>query len=302
MSFVDDLKIYCDNLSCEYRINEPLSKHTSFKIGGNADIIIKPKNKEIIKKLIIYLQEKQIPYIILGKGSNVLVSDEGYRGAVIKLDTDFSEIKLIDEETIDASAGTSLTQLCLFAQKNSLTGLEFAYGIPGTLGGAIYMNAGAYGGEIKDILQTVLSIDNKRIEQIHSINDLEMGYRTSRFSNTDECILSAVIKLKKGDANAIKQQMDEILAKRKDKQPLDYPSAGSTFKRPEGTFAGLLIEQSGLKGYSVGGAQVSEKHAGFVINKGGATCKDVLELISHIKATVLEKTGYNLECEVKIIG
>lgn len=302
MSFLDDLKLYLDNLSCKYCVNEPLSRHTSFKIGGNANILIKPQSKEVIKDTIIYLKNNNIPYFILGKGSNILFSDDGFKGVIIKIDSDFSEIKLIDDTTIEASAGTSLTQLCIFAQKNSLTGLEFAYGIPGTLGGAIYMNAGAYGGEIKDVLQTVLSIDNTGIELKNSINELEMGYRKSKFSNSNNCILSAVIKLEKGDSLAIKQKMDETLAKRKDKQPLEYPSAGSTFKRPEGTFAGLLIEQSGLKGYSIGGAQVSEKHAGFIINKDRATSKDVLSLIEHVKNTVLEKTGYLLECEVKIIG
>jgi UDP-N-acetylmuramate dehydrogenase len=213
-----------------------------------------------------------------------------------------SEIKLLDETTIYCEAGASLKALCMFALENSLSGLEFAYGIPGTLGGAVYMNAGAYGGEMKDVLYSVNHIDNDGNNGTLNKENLDLGYRHSAYTNNGFVITSAVIKLTKADKKDIKEAMDDKLQRRKDKQPLEYPSAGSTFKRPEGYFAGALIEDCGLKGYTVGGAQVSEKHAGFVINKGGATATDVMTLISDVQRIVKEKHGVTLETEVKIVG
>lgn len=288
--------------------NEPMSAHTTFKVGGCCDIMAFVNSVESVRGLILCANAIGLDYYILGNGSNVLFSDKGYRGAIILLGADFSDITVKDDianastDTITASAGTSLKKVCLKALESGLTGLEFAYGIPGTVGGAIYMNAGAYGGEMKDVVASVTCVNRCGEIITHCADDLSFSYRSSRFCDSGEIILSADFKLEKGDPSSIKARMDELMERRKSRQPLEYPSAGSTFKRPEGSYAGLVIEQSGLKGYTVGGAQISEKHANFVINMGGATAEDIMKLISDVKKTVKEKTGYELECEIKIIG
>jgi len=282
----------------EIKKNEPLKNHTSFKIGGPADEFCEVSREEDIKELIEYAKEKGIPYTIMGNGSNLLVSDKGVRGLVIKLSKGFDSVE-VKGDKIFAKAGILLSKLANFALDNELSGLEFASGIPGTLGGAIYMNAGAYGGEMKDVIKKVTYFSNGEIKES---NDLDFGYRHSRFSGTEDIVLSAEIQLKKADPAEIRAKMDDFKERRCSKQPLSMPSAGSTFKRPEGYFAGKLIEDAGLKGKTIGGAQVSEKHSGFVVNTGDATAQDVLDLIKYIQDTVFEKFGVKLETEVKMLG
>ena len=281
--------------------NEMLSAHTTFKIGGPAEVFASPQNAGQVSAAVRFCKENGVKLFPLGKGSNLLVSDEGASGIVLHFGRDMSEIRLLDEETIYCEAGASLAKLCGFALENSLTGLEFAYGIPGSVGGAVFMNAGAYGGEIKDVILYAEHIDENGERGVFEGNALEMSYRHSVYSSKKYIITSAVFRLKKGDKAEIKAKMDELLGKRFDKQPMDKPSAGSTFKRPEGAFASALIDQCGLKGFTVGGAQVSEKHAGFVINKGSATCADVLELIKQVQDKVKTDTGFTLEPEVEIL-
>ncbi len=285
----------------EYKLCEPMHQHTSFKIGGNADIFVLPNSAEKCATAMSLCKHCNVPYTIIGKGSNLLVSDDGYRGAIICITSSMSEIRLIGEDKIFCEAGASLASVCRFALENSLTGIEFAHGIPGNIGGAIAMNAGAYGGEMKDIVCECEYADD--LGELHKIadNQLDFSYRHSFFTGKPYCIVNTVLQLKKGDKEQIRSTMDELLLRRKEKQPLEYPSAGSTFKRPEGSFASLLVDQCALKGFSIGDAQVSEKHAGFVINKGHATCNDVLALIEHIKKVVFEKTGFVLEPEIKLI-
>lgn len=288
-------------LGCEARQNEPMSKHTSFKIGGNADAYIKVNNLSKLSTILKECQDSDVDYMILGNGSNLLVSDEGIRGAVIRLDGDFRKITLVDDTTIFCGAGATLAYLCKFALNCGLSGLEFAWGIPGTVGGAVFMNAGAYDGEMKDVVHSVSHISpNGEIGRTEK-DDLRFGYRTSIYRSNNMIITGITLKLKKGNPDEIRAKMDDYMLRRSTKQPLEYPSAGSVFKRPEGNFAGALIEQCGLKGKLCGGAQVSEKHAGFIINKSNATAKDVRELISQIQKTVSDKTGYNLECELIIL-
>lgn len=295
-----------NNLICEleqnnisFKINEPMKNHTSFKIGGCVDVFISPKSIEECKNAILLCKKYNINYKTIGKGSNILADDNGIKDAIILISNNLSKIKLLDDNKIYCQAGASLASVCQFALKSSLTGLEFAYGIPGNIGGAIFMNAGAYGGEMKDIVLSCEYFDENGI--LHSINDMDFSYRHSFFSDKNYIILSATIKLQAGNKNAIKEKMDEILKKRKEKQPLEYPSAGSTFKRPKGNYASLLIDECGLKGMSIGGAEVSEKHAGFIINKNNATSKDVLDLIKYVQDVVFNKTGYILEPEIEII-
>ena len=288
-------------LGCEVLKNEPMSKHTSFKIGGTADTYIKVDTLSKLSAILKECKQSDIEYILLGNGSNVLVSDDGIRGVVIRLDGDFRQIALVDENTIYCGAGATLAQLCKFALNCGLTGLEFAWGIPGSVGGAVFMNAGAYDGEMKNVVHSVshVSPDGKigRIEK----DDLDFGYRTSVYRKNNMIITGVTLKLEKGNTDDIRDKMDDFMNRRTSKQPLEYPSAGSVFKRPEGNFAGALIQQCGLKGKSVGGAQVSEKHAGFIINKSNATANDVKNLVKEIQNTVAEKTGYNLECELIIL-
>ena len=288
-------------LVCEARKYEPMSKHTSFKIGGNADVYIKVNNLSKLSTILKECQASDVDYMILGNGSNLLVSDEGIRGAVIRLDGDFRKITLLDDTTIFCGAGATLAYLCKFALNCGLSGLEFAWGIPGTVGGAVFMNAGAYDGEMKDVVHSVSHISPSGEIGRTEKENLNFGYRTSVYRRNNMIITGVTLKLKKGNPDEIRAKMDDYMSRRSTKQPLEYPSAGSVFKRPEGNFAGALIEQCGLKGKTCGGAQVSEKHAGFIINKSNATAKDVRDLIGEIQKTVSEKTGYSLECELIIL-
>ena len=290
------------DLDCEVKYNEPLSLHTTFRVGGNCRAFIELASDIAVIELIRAANDMGVRYFVLGNGSNVLFDDRGYNGVIFHIGNLMSKIELHEENNVRASAGAGLNRLCTFALDNSLAGLEFAYGIPGSVGGAVFMNAGAYGGEIKDVIKSVEVVDCKDGKPyIFKVGELDMSYRQTSFMKNGMIVLGGVFELKKGSRAEIKARMDELMSRRKDKQPLEYPSAGSTFKRPEGKFAGKLIQDSGLRGYTVGGAQVSEKHCGFIINRGGATSKDILSLISHIQDTVLEKTGSYLECEVRYI-
>lgn len=286
---------------CECRLNEPMSKHTTFRIGGAADVVLYPESIDTISEIINYCKINGIPLKIFGKGSNILVSDEGIRGAVIILDSRFGKISLLDDTTIKCEAGASMSAIGEFTCNNSLTGFEFGAGIPGTVGGAVYMNAGAYDGEMKDIVVSAKYLDFNGDLHTVSKDEIQFDYRKSIFSEMDCCIVEVVLSFAKGEEGKIRSKMNDLMHRRVSKQPLNFPSAGSTFKRPQGNFAGALIEKSGLKGFSVGGACVSEKHAGFVVNKGDATAKDVLDLVNHIKKTVKEDSGIELECEIKFV-
>lgn len=280
---------------------EPMSGHTTFRTGGPADIFIMPKSLEEVKASIEILQKHHIPILVIGNGSNLLVSDKGIRGAVLHIGGRMSEIS-VDGETIYAQGGVLLSTLSAKAAENSLTGLEFASGIPGSLGGAVTMNAGAYGGEIKDVLVSADVLTKELEVKTILAEDLHLSYRHSVLPEKEYILLNATLRLKKGNLDEIRNKMKELGEQRREKQPLQFPSAGSTFKRPEGYFAGKLIQDADLKGKSIGGAQVSEKHAGFVINKGNATTQDILDLISFCQQTVFDKFGVSLETEVKIVG
>lgn len=278
------------------KTGEPMSRHTTFGIGGPADLFLEVSDKETALWTLSLLREREIPYVILGKGSNLLVSDDGIRGAVLRYND--ASIKR-DGDLLIAGSGVSLAKLATFAMQESLAGLAFAHGIPGTLGGACVMNAGAYGGEMKEVVIETAFLDADLNEKTVRGEEHEFGYRTSVFKKQPPAlILGSTLKLVEGDADSIRADMADFANRRREKQPLEYPSAGSTFKRPAGHFAGALIEQCGLKGCTVGGAQVSEKHAGFVINRGGATAQDVKTLIEQIQNTVLRETGVALECEI----
>lgn len=282
-------------------LQEPMSCHTTFRIGGPAELFLMPSTVEAVGAVIKVCREENLPYFILGNGSNLLVSDEGYRGVVIQMYKNLGAVQ-VEETFIRAQAGALLSGIAAAAREASLTGFEFAAGIPGTLGGAVVMNAGAYGGEMRDVLKeaTILTKDGT-IKRLLS-EDLEMGYRTSVVKRLEYIVLEAVISLEKGDQTAISERMRELARQRISKQPLEYPSAGSTFKRPEGYFAGKLIMDAGLRGYQVGGAQVSEKHCGFVINAGNATAQDVYRLMQDVQERVMDKFGVQLEPEVKFLG
>lgn len=289
------------------KVNESMRNHTTFKVGGDADLFISVADESEIISLIRILKEDEVPYFIIGNGSNLLVSDEGYRGCIICIGNDYSGIEIqnsYNDKTgqINVLAGTLLIKTANFALDNSLTGMEFASGIPGNVGGAIYMNAGAYGSEMKNIVKSVklYDISNDMIIE-KTCDEMDFSYRHSILKSEPFVVLSVVIELEKGDKESIREKMNELAVARKTKQPLEYPSAGSTFKRPEGYFAGKLIEDAGLKGYSVGGAEVSEKHSGFVVNKGNATANDVLTLINDVQKTVEEKFNVLLEPEVLIL-
>lgn len=295
-------KMFCDLLG-EDRVftEEAMSQHTTFKIGGPADYFLVPDKGEDVGQIIKICREAEIPYFILGNGSNLLVGDGGYRGAVIQIYKNMSSVTVEGTE-ITAQAGTLLSAVAAAAKNASLTGFEFAGGIPGTIGGAVVMNAGAYGGEMKDVLTEVTVMDHEGDIFTLPAEKLELGYRTSIIKNAGYIVLEAKIRLKEGDPEVIRETMKDLTIRRTTKQPLEYPSAGSTFKRPEGYFAGKLIMDSGLAGYQVGGAQVSEKHCGFVINAGGATAKDVRTLMDNVRDIVHEKYGVTLEPEVKFLG
>ncbi len=291
---------FLNEQSISYKQNEAMKNHTSFKIGGECDCFVVPQNIDELKAVICKVKELNIPYFILGKGSNLLVSDRGIDGTVISM-SGLIGITVKGDE-ITAFAGETVAALCMAAYDNGLSGLEFAYGIPGSVGGGLYMNAGAYGGEFSNVVCEAEYLDkNGEVIKVN-LSDMQLGYRTSIFKQNGGIILSVTFKLTKGDKCGIKEKMDDFLNRRKTKQPLQYGSAGSTFKRPTGYFAGALIEQNGLKGYSVGGAMVSEKHAGFVINYNNATADDVKRLMVHIQKTVKANNGVDLEPEIIFIG
>lgn len=280
---------------------EPLSAHTTFRIGGPASFYMIPENAEEIREGIHFAKEREFPFITIGRGSNMLFPDEGYHGVVIEIGSGMNEIEYSGAGKIRAQAGALLSAIASEAARHSLTGFEFAGGIPGTLGGAVVMNAGAYGGEIKDCIVSARVMDSAGNESILSREQLELGYRTSVIQSGGDLVLEAEFQFEPGDPREIRERMKELNAKRRDKQPLEFASAGSTFKRPEGHFAGKLIEDAGLRGYRIGDAQVSEKHCGFVVNRGHATAKEVLAVICDVQKKVLESSGVKLEPEVKII-
>lgn len=286
-----------DRVLCD----EPMSRHTTFRIGGKADALWRPADIEELSAGLKLLKDSGTAVTVLGNGSNVLVRDKGIRGCVVSIGAPMSDIS-VEGTTITAGAGAILGAVSNKAAESGLTGLEFAVGIPGSIGGAIYMNAGAYGGEIKDVAQSVTALMPDGELRKFGRDELDFGYRHSVFQDNGAIIITTELKLATGDRDASRQQMNDIQAKRREKQPIELPSAGSTFKRPPGYFAGTLIDQTGLKGYTVGGAQVSEKHAGFVINKGGASAADVLQLMKDVSDMVFQRHGVRLEPEVKIIG
>ena len=295
-------KMFCDLLG-EDRVftEEAMSQHTTFKIGGPADYFLMPDKGEDVGRVIKICKEKEIPYFILGNGSNLLVGDGGYRGAVIQIYRNMSSVTVEGNE-ITAQAGALLSAVAAAAKNASLTGFEFAGGIPGTIGGAVVMNAGAYGGEMKDVITEVTVMNAEGDIFTLPTEELELGYRTSIIKTAGYIVLEAKIRLKEGNPEVIRETMKNLTIRRTTKQPLEYPSAGSTLKRPEGYFAGKLIMDSGLAGYQVGGAQVSEKHCGFVINAGDATARDVRTLMDNVRDIVYKKYGVTLEPEVKFLG
>lgn len=297
-----DFKSRLDALCCPYTENEPLSAHTTFKIGGPCDYFISPEGRDMLVSVLELCREENVPYYVIGNGSNLLVSDLGVEGAVIHIGTGMSDISVDGENKIVCEAGARLSALCSFALEQSMQGLQFAWGIPGTVGGAIFMNAGAYGGEISGVIHDCTFINTDGELSTIGRDDMQLGYRTSLFRSAGGIITSARFSLPFGDRNQIRLEMDELLSRRRDKQPLEYPSAGSTFKRPPDNYAGTLIEQCGLKGLQIGGAAVSEKHAGFIINKGGCTASDVRRLIEEIQNRVFMETSIKLESEIIFIG
>ena len=296
-----------------YRADEPLAAHCTFKIGGPADVFALPETEEQLCRVIALCKEQGVKYYLLGNGSNILFEDAGYRGAVINVSAMKSAIGILENicfpgkdpaltyDAVVVGADKMLSSLCITALENSLTGLEFAYGIPGTVGGAVYMNAGAYGGEMKDVVTSCRYVGGDG--EIHEMSaaEMQLTYRHSVFSGSSMVITSVTMELVPGDKAEIKSRMEELMQRRRDKQPLNFPSCGSTFKRPDGYFAAALIEECGLKGFTIGGAQVSEKHSGFVINRGHATFEDVMAVVNEVKRVVLEKKGVELECEMLIL-
>ncbi len=286
-----------------YSLNEPMKNHTSFKTGGNAAVFIAPADENELSMVLGKCSDIGMKPFVFGNGSNLLISDDGINNRpVIHIHKGFDFIRELDENTLEIGAGANLTTVCKHALSKNLSGLEFAYGIPGSCGGAAFMNAGAYGGEMKDVLIRCNHIDRNGNKGFFEGEALDLSYRHSVYSSSDYVITSIVVKLNKGDHDEIEAKMKDLIGRRKDKQPLEYPSAGSVFKRPEGYFAGALIEQSGLKGKRIGGAMVSEKHAGFIINYDNATTKDVTDLIKYCQDTVKEKFGVELEPEIRVIS
>ena len=282
-------------------LDEPMKKHTTFRVGGPADYFVTPSNVEEVKLVVELCKKENVPYYILGNGSNLLVGDKGYRGVMIQIYKEMSDI-IVDGEEIRVQAGALLSRIGVAALEAELQGFEFAAGIPGTMGGAVVMNAGAYGGEMKDILMSATVLTPEGEVLVLKNEELELGYRTSVIAKKDYVVLEATVKLAKGSKEDIRGKMDELKVQRTTKQPLEYPSAGSTFKRPTGYFAGKLIQDAGLRGFQVGGAQVSEKHCGFVINKDNATAADIVELMNQVADKVYAEFGVTLEPEVKRIG
>ena len=283
-----------------FRENEPLAAHCTFKIGGPAQLFVQPQTEQQLCSAAALCKEQAVRYYLLGNGSNILFADEGFAGVVIDISALGSDIA-VEGNMLTAGAGVRLAALCRAALEHGLSGLEFAYGIPGTVGGAVYMNAGAYGGEMKDVVTSCRYVGGDG--EIHEMSaaEMQLTYRHSVFSGSSMVITSVTMELVPGDKAEIKSRMEELMQRRRDKQPLNFPSCGSTFKRPEGYFAAALIEECGLKGFTIGGAQVSEKHSGFVINRGHATFEDVMAVVNEVKRVVLEKKGVELECEMLIL-
>ena len=282
-------------------LDEPMKKHTTFRLGGPADYFLSPSDVNQIPEIIHICRKEGIPWFVMGHGSNLLVSDQGYRGVVIQIYKNMNQIT-VEGTRIYAQAGALLSAVSKKAMEAGLTGMEFASGIPGTLGGAAVMNAGAYGGEMKDILVSVTVLTDEGEQKVLKAEELSLGYRTSIIKERGYIVLDVVLQLQAGDQDAIRNRMEELKVQRVTKQPLEYPSAGSTFKRPEGYFAGKLVQDAGLRGYRVGGAQVSEKHCGFVINTGDATASDVVRLIRNVQDIVWNKFEVRMEPEVKFLG
>lgn len=283
------------------RVSEPMGRHTTFQAGGPADYFLTPVKEGQIRDAVRVLKEAGTAFYIMGNGSNLLVGDKGYRGAVIQICQKMNQIEVRDK-VIHAQAGALLSKIAAKALNAALTGFEFASGIPGTLGGAVMMNAGAYGKEMKQVLLSARVLKDSGVIEEVPVSEMELGYRTSIFSKSGDIVVSAEIKLETGDAGTIRANMEELKKKRVEKQPLEYPSAGSTFKRPEGHFAGKLIQDAGLRGFRVGDAQVSEKHCGFVINRGQASAADILSLMEQVSDRVFTQFGVRLELEVKLVG
>lgn len=298
----DNILRAAEQYGCTAIKNAPMSEYTTFKVGGPVELLVEPNSVDALGDLLKACETDGVKPLVIGRGSNLLVPDEGLKGVVLHMGDDFSDVTYAGNDMIKAQAGASVIKVCRFALEYGLSGLEFAFGIPGSIGGAIYMNAGAYGGEIGDHVVVVNHMDYHGNRGSWSPRQAGFSYRHSNYMDEDLIITSVVLQLDKANPDAIKMKMDNFMERRKTKQPLEYGSAGSTFKRPEGYFAGALIEQSGLKGATVGGAQVSEKHAGFVINKDNATAKDVLDLMALVRETVQKDHGVTLEPEVRILG
>lgn len=299
-NMVQELKKQLEAETITVLEQEPLCQHTTFKIGGNASLFVEITSPEQLCKAIALIHQSKMPYYFLGKGSNVLFADEGFHGVVVHLGKDLCHIRIKGNQ-VYAQAGASLQQVCVEAQKAGLSGMEFAYGIPGSVGGGLYMNAGAYGGDMSCIVSGASCVDMEGNIHHLTLPELELGYRTSCFEKNKWAILEVEFTLHQGDKDTILSQMQDYMSRRREKQPLDKPSAGSAFKRPRGAYASALIDQCGLKGYQVGGAAISEKHAGFIVNLGGATCKDVLAVADDVSAIVKEKTGFVLEKEIRVV-
>lgn len=291
-----------ERLCCQNVPDEPMALHTTFRIGGPAHRFVVAKTAAQLKGALEELDRQGIPRLILGKGSDLLIGDRGFPGAVLCLAGEFQEITLLPGGVVRAGAAASLASACAFARDRGLSGLEFAWGIPGSVGGAVYMNAGAYGGEMKDVVQRAGHFDSQGRPGAYEGAELDFSYRRSRYTGSSQVIAFGEFRLHPGDPLEIGARMEELMARRKEKQPYDMPSAGSVFKRPKTGYAAALIDQCGLKGRRIGGAQVSEKHAGFIVNTGGATCRDVVELMELIQKTVAERTGIELEPEVRVAG
>ena len=286
----------------DLRVAEPMAKHTTFRVGGPAALLALPKGEGEVRQILQLAHQMGVAPFFLGKGSNLLVADEGVDRFLVKLPGGLTRLEREGEAGLYVGSGVTLAQAATFAAQAGLSGLEFAHGIPGSLGGGVFMNAGAYDGEMAQVIAWVDCLDETGAPHRLAGDDLALGYRTSLFEqHPDWCVLSATVRLQPGDSAAILAEMQDYLQRRKDKQPIEWPSAGSTFKRPQGAFAGKLIEDCGLRGFTVGGAQISEKHCGFVINRGGATCADVVSLTDQVKAIVLQKTGYTLEREIRVV-
>lgn len=296
-----ELTALCETCGCSVQYAEPLRNHTTFRIGGSCSALVNINSTETLRQILHLCRTKQYPFTVLGNGSNILAADSGYAGVVLHLGRDFSEITM-DDTILHCQAGATLGKIGKFALEESLTGMECLAGIPGTVGGALYMNAGAYGGEMADVVVSAECMQPDGTIVVVSREEMQLGYRCSSFQKTELIIIGITLQLRRGSYGAIKEEMDALMGRRRAKQPLELPSAGSTFQRPVGNYASFLIDQCGLKGASVGDAQVSTKHAGFVVNTGKATCSDVLELCEFVKQTVLDKTGYQLELEPVLLG